>query len=774
MLRVLVRTTFVSLILCATALRARAQDAGTSRSEAPASDAAVERAPSDAAAEQVAEDARDAAQPAAAADAAADAPVALALASASEPPAAHTHEHVHTIVHSHAHATREPHRHEFGAKARVARNPRAASSYTLQRRDLPRGAHVTPADLVRAVPGTFVIQHAGGGKANQYFLRGFDADHGTDVALSVDGVPVNMVSHGHGQGYADLNWVIPELVERVEVSKGANDPRFGDFATAGAIDMQTYTHVHENRASAEAGVFHSYRGLILLGHEWQKLQFTGAAEVTGSDGPFEREENLRRGNLFARVLRKIGGGELSLTLTGYLSDWNASGQIPLRAVAAGSLDRFGYVDPNEGGSSMRSNLYLRFRSDPGQAQRWDVLGYLTAYRFALYSNFTFFSEDPVNGDMIHQRDERTLAGFKVRYARDDALGPFQLTSRFGSELRNDRIDNSLDLAPGREWAEALVDANVDQTSVGVFVEEEMQWLPWLRTSVALRGDGFLFAVDDALEDRASSGTRSSGERGATRLSPKAGLVISPLRWLELFANLGYGFHSNDARGVVMGVTPLTQARGYELGATLKAFDRLRARLALFRLDLDSELVWVGDAGTTEARGATERQGIELDLRLDILSWLWADASLALTRARFKDAPSDADAVPLAPRRIVSGRITAAHPQGYFGRLAVFSLGDRPATEDEFLTAQGFTRLDLSLGYRHPRFELALSLENLLNTHWREAQFANVSRLQSETGPASCSGRTRAVEEGGQFMGCEDLHFTPGTPLAVRASASLLF
>jgi outer membrane receptor protein involved in Fe transport len=705
--------------------------------------------------------------------------VAPPAAPTSQTPAAvdeHAHEHVHTIVHSHAHPTEEPHRHahEFGARARVERTQRAASSYTLRLRELPRGAHVTPADLVRAVPGVFVVQHAGGGKANQYFLRGFDADHGTDVALSVDGVPVNLVSHGHGQGYADLNWVIPELVERVEVSKGPNDPRHGDFATAGAIDLQTYTRVPENRASVEAGMFHSYRGLILLGHAWNKLRFSGAAEVLDTDGPFERPENLKRGNLFARLQRSVGAGELSLTLTGYLSNWNASGQIPLRAVRAGNLDRFGYVDPNEGGNSMRTNLYARYRSDPTAAQRWDVLSYVTAYRFALYSNFTFFSEDPERGDMIHQRDQRVLSGFKARFTRDDALGPFQLTSRFGMELRNDRIDNGLDDAPGREWAAALVDAQVAQTSAGVFLEEEIEWLSWLRSTVAVRGDGFLFAVDDRLEDRATRGTKTSGERAATRVSPKAGLVLSPLSWLDLFGSLGYGFHSNDARGVIRGVTPLTQARGYELGVTARALDRVRARFALFRLDLDSELVWVGDAGTTEPRGATRREGLELDVRVDILSWLRADGSLTLARSRFKHAPSDADAVPLSPRRTLSGSLTAAHPQGYFGRLAVFSLGDRPATEDAFLTARGFTRLDLGAGYRHPRFELALALENLLNARWRESQFANVSRLPNETAPASCRGMTRAVEEDGRFLGCEDIHFTPGTPFALRASASLLF
>jgi outer membrane receptor protein involved in Fe transport len=686
--------------------------------------------------------------------------------------AEHVHAHSHTYVHAHPHAADEPHVHEYAARASVKQTPRASSSYVLQKRDLPRGAHVTPGDLLRSVPGMLVVQHAGGGKANQYFLRGFDADHGSDVSLNVDGVPVNMVSHGHGQGYADMNWVIPELVVRVDVSKGANDPRYGDFATAGAIDLQT-GRKFTNQAKVEAGMFNSYRGLVLLSHDFAGLRFTGAGEATFTDGPFRREENLRRGNLFARLAKSSGPGELTLTLTSYLRDWRASGQIPLRAVKAGTLDRFGYVDPHEGGNSTRTNLYARYRSDPDQKERWDVLVYGSLYRFSLYANFSFYSDYPERGDMIHQRDERYLLGFKGRYRREDELGPFTLVSQFGLEMRHDDIDNGLEHAPARVWQERLVDANVVETSMGLFIDEEMAWLDWLHTNVALRADGYLFSVASRLPAEDDPATPTSGERGATQLSPKAGVRISPLRWFELFANLGYGFHSNDARGVIQGVTPLTSARGYEVGATASAFNRLWLRLTLFRMDLGSELVWVGDAGTTEARGRTRRDGIEIDARADILSWLRADVSVALTRARFRDAPADADAVPLAPRSTITGKLTATHPKGYFGRVSVLSLGDRPATEDEFLTATGFTRVDLMLGYQHPRFELALGLENLLNTTWREAQFGNVSRLQGE-GPESCAAGTRAVEDDGRFKGCEDIHFTPGTPFAVRGSASIFF
>jgi outer membrane receptor protein involved in Fe transport len=692
----------------------------------------------------------------------------------ASPPVDHVHAHSHTLVHTHPHETEDEHEHEVGAVAQVARPERSASSYTLNQKDLPRGAHVVAGDLARAVPGMFVVQHAGGGKANQYFLRGFDADHGTDIALSLDGVPINMVSHGHGQGYADLNWIIPELVSSVDVRKGSYDPRFGDFATAGAIDFQTGSALPQNQLKLEAGMFHSYRALALTGSQWGDVRLTGAAEVLGTDGPFQRSEDLKRVNLFARAAGTLGQGELSLTLTGYLSGWNASGQIPEREVSAGRLDRFGFVDRYEGGQSTRHNVYLRYKTRPEEAQRWDVLGYVSLYSFSLYSDFTFLRDDPLNGDMIHQRDERTLSGFKVRYERDESLGPIQSTWRFGIELRHDQITNGLDRAPMREWSASLVDADIGQTAASAYLESEIAWRRWLRTNLGVRGDAFGFLVHDLREDRETLGTRSSGEALATRVSPKASLTVSPMPWLSLYTNYGMGFHSNDARGVIQGVTPLTRADAYEAGLSLRLLDKIKLRLALFRVDLDSELVWVGDEGTTEASGRTRRQGLETDLHVDILPWLWGDVAYTWSAARFRDEPRAENQVPLAPRQLLTAKLTAMHPRGPFARLSMFYLGDRPANEDGSLQADGFTRVDLSAGYHHERFEVALSLENLLNTHWRESQFATVSRLRGETSAASCQNGSQAVVEGGSFVGCDDLHFTPGTPLAVRASASVYF
>lgn len=662
----------------------------------------------------------------------------------------------------------------FGARANVPVPPNAASTQTLDKRDLTGRPRQRMLDVLSAVPGLYVVQHAGGGKANQYVLRGFDADHGTDVAIHVDGVPANMVSHGHGQGYADLNWVIGELVQRVDVRKGPYAAQDGDFATAGSLSLRTYAHAPTSSFTLQGGRFNTYRGLAILAPELGSTDTTVAFEAYGTDGPFEREENTVRYNAFGRLRWKTREGARALTATSYVGRWNASGQIPLRAVRAGETDRFGYVDPYEGGASQRHSLYATYHAHGAPGETFDVTAYLVAYRFSLYSDFTFFSENPAQGDMIHQRDDRLMSGVSGQYQRVDTLGPVAFTTHAGAALRDDRIDNGLEPAPQREWQAPSVDASVGETSLGAFADTSTAWTPWLRTVVGARVDAFSFDVNDRLEDRTTTGTRSSGTRTRSRVSPKGSVILSPLSYVDVFGNAGYGFHSNDARGVALGVTPLTRALGLETGARVRAGDLLDVSLALFQLDLASELVWVGDEGTTEARGPARRRGIEATARVTPLPWLYAEANTTLTNATYVDNPGNANAVALAPRRIVGATLGADHPVGVFGRLSLLHIGERPATEDRFLAAQGFTRLDAGAGYRTKRYELALYGQNLLNTQWRESQFANVSRLENETTPASCPKSTRPLSEGATFKGCEDVHFTPGVPWSLLGSASVFF
>jgi outer membrane receptor protein involved in Fe transport len=658
----------------------------------------------------------------------------------------------------------------------TARRPfTAASSSTVRDQDFLLRPHPRPADILQVVPGFYTVQHAGGGKANQYFLRGFDADHGTDVALLVDGVPVNMVSHGHGQGYADLNWIIPELIERVEVRKGTYFAQDGDFATAGAVNLVTRRNFESSQVTLGGGSFNTLRGMFIAAPEVEGWSPVVAGQVYGTNGPFLNPEKLERYSLFTKVTRQLSErSTLSLALTSYGSGWNASGQIPLREVLAGRLDRFATVNPTEGGNSQRHSAYATWRTLTQDDGEVNVLAYAVQYRLNLYSDFTFFSRDPVNGDMIEQNDRRTMLGFNASYRFRREWGGIAFDTTLGTQLRTDNIDNGLSYAVARERLDTVVDANIREGSLGLYAQEDITFTPWLRAVLGLRADAFGFDVDDHLEDLAAPGTKTSGVEQASRLSPKASLVLSPLPDTDLYVNYGHGFHSNDARGVVRlpePVTPLTRARGYEVGARTRLFDRLDLAGSVFRLDLDSELVWVGDEGTTEARGATRRQGLEAEARLKVLPWLFADADATLSRATYVQNAGNGDAVALAPTLILAGGVSARHPSGVYGRLGVLHLGDRPATEDRFLTAEGFTRVDATLGYRSSWYEVNVGVQNLLNTQWREAQFANVSRLPSES---SCPEGTRPAGEPGAFEGCEDLHFTPGAPFNLQASASFFF
>jgi outer membrane receptor protein involved in Fe transport len=629
-------------------------------------------------------------------------------------------------------------------------------------------------------PGLYVVQHAGGGKANQYFLRGFDADHGTDVALFVDGVPVNLVSHGHGQGYADLHWILPELIQRVEVHKGPYVAKFGDFATAGAINLITHRSLEKSQLSIGGGMFDSYRGVVIANPRLQGWKPLLAGEVYGTNGPFENGEQLKRYNVFAKVTREFegeGNPSLSVALTGYGGGWNASGQVPLRQVRAGRLDRFGSIDPTEGGNSQRHGVHATYRVFPTPDSSFSLLAYLAHYRLTMYSNFTFFSRDQENGDMIEQNDARTISGLSGEYRLLSRFHGITFDTEMGVQARSDLIQNGLHNDRARERLTTVLDSQVREGSLALYVEEEVTWTDWLRSVAGLRGDYFGFEVDDQLEDLGTQSTKTSGVRQAAIMSPKASLVLTPADDLDLYLNFGMGYHSNDARGVVRNVdpvTPLTRATGYEAGARLRLFDRLDLAAAAYVLDLESEIVWVGDEGTTEAKGPTRRLGGEFEARLELLPWLFADGDLTLTRARFTENAGNANAVALAPTRLASAGLSVRHPTGCFGRVGVFHIGDRPATEDGFFTAEGFTRFDATAGFRHPSFEISVSAQNLTNVAWREAQFANVSRLPNETSAASCGRGTRPVDDGGDFLGCEDLHFTPGAPINVQGTATLFF
>jgi TonB family protein len=669
----------------------------------------------------------------------------------------------------------------------------AASSFSVREREFRLRPIGSVADILRVTPGILVVQHAGGGKANQYFLRGFDADHGTDLSLTIDGIPINMVSHAHGQGYADTSFVIPEIVDRVEVTKGPYFAEQGDFATAGAINLVTKREL--NHSSIGLGFGGSpgyggpmYRGLLVASPSFDegRVKPLFVAEVGRQNGPFHVPERFDRYKLFGKVTYEPSkDSSFTFGASSYAGDWFGSGQIPNREVAAGRLDRFGTLDPSQGGSSARHQLFASYRLRTSEKSQIEASSYLAQYRLNLVSNFTGYLVDPVDGDQITQKDRRTFAGGKAQYRIVEALGSVRFDTSFGVNLRTDSIKNALERSRERELLGPIRDNRIQETSIGTFVREEVTPFPWLRAVAGARADFFSFAVDDPLEQPKQAEGATSGSKGASQASPKASVIVSPLQTktieLDVYGNYGHGFHSNDARGVVRSVgavRPLTRAIGYETGTRARLWDRWDLAAALWRLDLASETVFVGDEGTTEASEASRRYGVEVETRFAITPWLSADLDLTATKSAFVVNRGNGDAIALAPRYTWAGGLSARHPTGLRGGLRFYGVGDRPATADEVLTAEGFTVFDLHAGYGARRWDVGLDIENLLNAKYRSAQFATTSRLRDEpptnapAPPGTCGFGSRAVVAGGNFAGCEDVNFTPGLPLTLRLMTTL--
>jgi hypothetical protein len=633
----------------------------------------------------------------------------------------------------------------------------AASALTTSGTEIGMRPITRPGDVAEVMPGLFAVQHAGGGKANQYFIRGFDADHGTDVAIGIDGVPVNMVSHAHGQGYADLNGLIPELVSSVDVRKGPYEVFDGDLATAGAIDMHLIDRVTENRATASYGSWNTARGLVITGVNRGTTHAVVAGEAFTTDGAFQNEEDLVRLNAYAKVTaRPTDALDVSVGGTAYGSGWNGSGQIPLREVESGDLGWFGTEDRSEGGQSTRRNLYGQAELRTGDQQTVFAQAWSTTYRLNLYSNFTFFLNDPVHGDEIEQEDQRKAAGFDTWWRDVETTGDLTFTTRIGSQGRQDRIDARLFHDEVRERLDTNVDAHVDEARIGLYAREEIAWKDRVRLVGGARVDHYTFAVDDEL-DVPADGATSSGVEDAALVSPKANLIVSATKHLDLFANFGRGFHSNDARGVVQSVDPvdpLTVATGYEGGVRVHKDGIGEVAVVAWALDLDAETVWVGDEGTTELNGPTHRQGLDMSVRANPVEWLYGDLDATVSKSVYVANAGNGSAVALAPPFTLAGGIGVEHPSGFGGGARLRHLSSRPANDDGSLTADGWTIVDANATYRARWFGLELQIDNVLDTKWKEVQFATESRLADEKEPV------------------EDICFTPGSPRTFLASLTV--
>ncbi len=650
----------------------------------------------------------------------------------------------------------------------------AASRLVVGRRELELRPRLRPGDLVEAVPGLFAVQHSGGGKANQYFLRGFDADHGTDVAFYADGVPVNLVSHAHGQGFADLHFIIPELVVGIEASKGPYYADLGDFATAGAVNLRLAETYGESLAQVTTGSFGFRRGLVVaspnLSDAWHMVL---AGEAVSQDGPFQLGENLGRANLYAKATYTLSSASsLAVTAMHYGSSWRASGQLPLRAVCGESdasnlapsaygqpcIDRFGFVDPSEGGKTSRSSLSAVYTYSDADV-RVKALAYAVASDFRLHSDFTFARDDRANGDAIEQTDSRTFFGSSVEGATHWHAFDALLLGRAGIDFRRDTIDAELwHDDRNRVRLDARSRSTIHELSTAAFIELDAHVTGSVRIVSGLRMQRFDALVDDRLN--ANGATSLSWGRDASLLLPKLSVIAALSGDTSLFLNGGRGFHSNDARGAMLrqdAASLMTPAWGAEVGMRSKPFAWLSLHGAAFVLDLASEQVWKGDEGTSAPASSTRRLGVEAGARVAVSNVFFADADLTLTDARYMHPADTGDLVALAPTKTFTAGFGARPTFGSwtpFAALRVKHLGERAATPDASIMADGFTVLDANLGARYRFVEAALDVQNVADASWREVQFATTSRLSYEPAPVT------------------GIHFAPGWPRTLIARLTL--
>ena len=633
--------------------------------------------------------------------------------------------------------------------------PTAASATRISGAEVNAVPFLRVGEALEAVPGLIVTQHSGEGKANQYFLRGFNLDHGTDLSITVDGMPVNMPTHGHGQGYADINFMIPELIRSIDVRKGPYFADVGDFGSAGALSIDYINRLPKNIVETTNGGFGYHRGLAMGSAAAGAGTLLAAIEGVKYDGPWVVGDDVRKVNGVLRYSQGTVTDGLTLTGMAYSNAWNATDQVAQRAIDRNVIGRFGTLDPTDGGVASRFSLSgnLAHSSEYGQSR---LSAYVIRSNLQLYNNFTYFLDNPVNGDQFNQLDSRTIGGFDARHAFDWRLAGLETQTRVGLQSRYDDIHVGLFKTQQRGWLSTVREDRVREGNVGLWIDSTTRWTDWLRTTIGIREDVFAGRV---LSDLAEN----SGNAQASITSPKAGIVLGPWARTEFYGNYGYGLHSNDIRGATITVDPndrltradrvplLVRSRGGEVGIRTRAIDGLTSSVALFVLDFDSELLFVGDAGTTEASRPSRRVGVEWTNKYKPVSWLTFDLDVAYTRARFTDFDPAGDRIPGAPAWIASGAITFGEETGWFGALKGRYFGPRPLIEDDSVRSLSSLIFNARAGYRFDNgLRVQLDVLNLFNARTNQIEYYYASRLPGEP-----------------IDGVNDRHIHPAEPLAVR-------
>jgi hypothetical protein len=612
-----------------------------------------------------------------------------------------------------------------------------------------------PGEVLEAVPGLIVTQHSGEGKANQFFLRGFNLDHGTDIALFLDGMPLNMRTHAHGQGYADINFLIPELVGAVEFHKGPYFVRDGDFASAGSVRIDYLDSMPKNLALTSIGSFGYKRALNIVSAPLAEGNLLVAADAQLYDGPWAVPDALRKISTVARYSQGTALDGFSVTGMAYAAKWTATNQIPERAVVSGQLDRYGTLNPTDGGDTSRFSLSGRFSATDNTGVT-RASAYVIRSQLNLFNDFTYFLNDPVNGDQFHQLDQRIIGGGEALHIFQGDLFGLPMENEIGVQTRTDSIRVGLFNTTNRQFRSGVLDDRVLETSGAFYFDNRVRWTDWLRTSLGFRADGYYASV-------VSDTPANSGKARDAIVNPKLGLVLGPWFDTELYVNYGGGFHSNDVRGVTATVDPtsslfnttrspfLVPSTGYEIGLRNRSIAGLTTSLALFQLDFASENLFQGDTGTTEPSRPTRRFGVEWTNRYAVTPWLSLEGDLTITNARFSDYDPIGNRVPEAPTTIVSAGITFGEPLGWFGSLRFRYFGPRPLFEDNSIRSRPTALLNGRLGYAFENgVSVSLDILNLTNSKSDQITYAYVSRLPGE--PAE---------------GLIDRVFHPVEPTAVR-------
>ncbi|PKO90167.1 MAG: TonB-dependent receptor [Betaproteobacteria bacterium HGW-Betaproteobacteria-12] len=597
-----------------------------------------------------------------------------------------------------------------------------------------------PGEALEMVPGLIVTQHAGDGKANQYFLRGFDLDHGTDFATWVGGVPVNMPSHAHGQGYTDLNFLIPELVDRIRYRKGPYFAEEGDFSSAGSAHIDYFRRVEGTLGELTLGENGYARSLLAGSPAVGSGHLLYGLELFHNDGPWQVDEHYRKLNGVLRYSQGSRHDGWSVTGMAYRGRWVSTDQIAERAVSSGAVDRFGSLDPTTGGKTFRYSLAgeWAWRGEQGQsrASLWWLRSGLD-----LWSNFSYCVNGCPPGDQFKQAERRQATGFTASQALFDRWGGFDVENSFGVQGRFDRIKPLGLYATSRRQTVATVrEDKVSQYSLALWAQNETRWTPWLRSTQGIRADAYRFDVDAGL---AVNGGKASDQM----LTPKLALVFGPWRNTEFYANYGHGFHSNDARGStirvdpndgttpVERVRPLVRTRGYELGLRSEMVRGWQSTLALWQLTADSELLFVGDAGTTEAARPSRRYGVEWTNLYVAADWLAIDADLAWSHARFRDVAPEGEHIPGAVATTANLGLTIDRLGPWFGALRLRYFGPRPLIEDNSIRSTSSALTNLRLGYKlAPRTQLTFDVYNLFDRRANDIEYWYESQLANEAAP----------------------------------------